>query len=192
MAYSNKANRGRPFEEFLKFAHKRYEAAGLAVVHKVPTEFIPLRNCIGQICGCKVEHKSCVDFLGRYKTIAVAIEAKHTENDRISFSCIEEHQAAFLDLWDVPGSAALVLVSFGLKRFFAVPWVFWKTARKIWLSKSKKKVEVNAYGWTWTTPGMASANAEQFHPDWEVKAGGAMGLPYMAIIDKITKGAQSQ
>lgn len=189
MAYNNKANRGRPFEELLKFAHERYKDAGLAVVHKVPTEFIPLRGRNGQITGCKVEHKSCVDFLGRYKTISLAVEAKHTGSDRISFSCIEEHQAEFLDLWDIPGSAALVLVSFGLKRFFAVPWIFWKTARDAWAEQPKKKVEVSAYGWTWTTPGMASASTGQLLADWEIKAGGKTGLPYMAIIDKITKGA---
>lgn len=189
MAYNSKANRGRPFEEFLKFVHERYKDAGLAVVHKVPTEFLPLRGRNGQIANCKVEHKSCVDFLGRYKTTAVAIEAKHTESDRISFSRIEEHQADFLDFWDIPGAAALVLVSFGLKRFFAVPWVFWKAARNAWKEQPKKKVEVIAYGWTWTTPGMASVSAEQLLPDWEIKAGGKTGLPYMAIIDYLTKGA---
>lgn len=190
MMKSSRANRGRAFEEFLKFVHERYRNEGLAVVHKVPTEFIPLRGRNGQVCGCKVEHKSCVDFLGRYKTIAIAIEAKHTESDRIALSRVEKHQAEFLDMWDTCGVASLVLVSFGLKRFFAVPWMFWKTACDTWKMNPKKKVEVIAYGWRWITPGMASVSADQLLPDWEIKAGGKTGLPYMAIIDKIiTKGA---
>lgn len=39
-AYSQ-ANRGKPFEDFLKFVHQRYQQSGTACVHKVPTEFIP-------------------------------------------------------------------------------------------------------------------------------------------------------
>ena len=185
MRINSKANRGRTFEEYLKRANERYEKDGIAVVHKVPTEFLPIRNRMGQVSNCKVEHKSCVDFLGRYKNIPVAIEAKHTENNRIAFSRIEDHQAEFLDKWDLPGAAALVLVSFGMNRFFAIPWVFWKTARDAWHECPKKKVEVRKYGWIWTTPGMASACPEQLLDEWEIKPGGVRVLPYMKIVDSI-------
>lgn len=55
-AYSQ-ANRGKPFEDFLKFVHQRYQQSGTACVHKVPTEFIPIRNARGEVCNCKVEGK---------------------------------------------------------------------------------------------------------------------------------------
>lgn len=188
MKFISKANRGKPFEEFLKLVHRRYNDAGIAVMRKISTEFIPIRNGRGQVVSCKVEEKSCVDYLGRCGNIPVAAEAKHSESDRISFARVEEHQAEFLDDWDFPGVMSLVLVSFKMERFFAVPWIFWKTARDMWKEHPKEKTEVSAYGWVWTTPGTASVKPEQLLPDWEVKARGAMVLPYMDVINKM-KGA---
>lgn len=60
---ASKANRGKPFEDFINFANEKYQAKGIAVMHKVPTEFIPLRGAHGQVANCKVERKSCVDYL---------------------------------------------------------------------------------------------------------------------------------
>lgn len=77
------ANKGKPFEDFLLFVHDAYQKQGDAVIHKVPTEFIPLRDGAGKIVNVKVERKSCVDYLGRYGSIPVAVEAKHTEDDRM-------------------------------------------------------------------------------------------------------------
>ncbi|MCD8308917.1 MAG: Holliday junction resolvase RecU [Clostridia bacterium] len=190
-----KANRGKSLEDFLKFAHQKYQQSGIACVHKVPTEFIPLRNGSGAIVSCKVEEKSCVDYLGRYKGTPVAVEAKHEEGKRISFSRVEPHQAAYLDDFTrEPNAVGLVIVSFSLRRFFAVPWVFWKTAREAWEKRTGAKAEritVKAYGWEWTTPGMASTAPEQLLPEWEIKTGGMAGLPYLNIIDRM-KGGQEQ
>lgn len=195
----SQANRGRPFEDFLKFVHQRYQHTGKACVHKVPTEFLPIRNASGTICNCKVEGKSCVDYLGRYRNTPVAIEAKHEEGARISFSRVEPHQADYLDdFCREPEAVGIVIVSFGLRRFFAVPWVFWKAARDAWEQRPNKKSTkaavqtVRAYGWEWNTTGMASASPEQLHPEWEIRAGGEIGLPYLEIIDRMKKGEQAQ
>ena len=97
-------------------------------MHKVPTEFIPLRGAHGQVSRCKVDCKSCVDYLGRFRDIPVAVEAKHTQGTRIDFSAVQDHQAEYLDAW-MEGEGrqlAFVAVSFGVNRFFMVPWSFWK------------------------------------------------------------------
>ena len=44
------------------------------------------------------------------------------------------------------------------------------------------------YGWTWETPGTASAKAEDLLPDWEVDTGGFMASSTCKIIDKIAGG----
>lgn len=186
------ANRGQPFEDFLKFVHDRYQADGIACVHKVPTEFIPLRNGRGQVCGAKVENKSCVDYLGRYKNTPVAIEAKHTNEKRIAFNRVEPHQAEYLDDWAKdPGAIGLIVVSFSLRKFYAIPWPFWKAAAEAWenkkTSRKAEKKKVEAYGWEWVTPGMASVSEEQLLPDWEIKTGGISGLPYLEIIETMTE-----
>ena len=95
---ASKANRGKPFEDFINFANEKYQAKGIAVMHKVPTEFIPLRGEHGQVANCKVERKSCVDYLGRFRDIPVAVEAKHTQGARIDFSAVQDHQAEYLDV----------------------------------------------------------------------------------------------
>lgn len=144
------ANRGRPFEELLKLASSRYQAAGRGVVREVPTEFLPIRDARGEIVSCKVEEKSCVDFLGRFYNIPVAVEAKHTDGRRIRFDRVEPHQAEYMDAWcKSPGAVGLVAVSFSMKRFFVVPWQFWEAARSAWAAGGPPgaSVPVSGYGW---------------------------------------------
>lgn len=193
----SQANRGKPFEDFLKFAHTQYQRRGIACVHKVPTEFIPIRNGRGEICSCKVEEKSCVDYLGRYRSTPVAVEAKHEEGARIAFDRVEPHQAAYMDDFTADADAiGIVIVSFGLRRFFAIPWAFWRAAREAWMKKPDERarkceqVTVSDHGFTWTTPGKASTSADELLPDWEIRTG-SMGLPYLEIIDRM-KGGKEQ
>lgn len=182
-----KANKGKPFEDFLRLVHKRYETEGMGCIRKIPTPFIPLRGASGDVTSCKVEGKSIVDYLGHYHGVPVAVEAKHEEGKRILFSRVQEHQARFLDDWCRDGAVGLILVSFGMSRFFAVPWTFWRAAREQWEQRNGKCAVItkHAYGMTWTTPGMASASAEQLLPEWEVEPGGLLALPYLEIIDRM-------
>lgn len=190
MRVNSYANRGRPFEELLKFASERYRQAGRAVVRKVPTEFLPIRDGRGNIVSCKVEEKSCVDFLGRYWNVPVAIEAKHTEDKRLRFDRVEDHQRDFMDdFCKNPGAVGLVAVSFSMHRFFVVPWQFWRVAREIWDAGGPRgaSAPVNAYGWYWDTPGLASASPDDLLPGWEIKQGGPFALPYLDIIERMTE-----
>ena len=191
MRKASLANRGRPFEDLLNLAHSRYQASGQACVHKVPTEFLPLRDCRGQITSCKVEHKSCVDYLGRYYNIPVAVEAKHTEDGRIRFDRVEQHQAEYLDdFCRSPAAVGLVVVSFSMRRFFAVPWPFWRAGREAWANCPRRgaKGMVEEYGAIWWTPGQASVSPELLLPEWEIKQGGKFVLPYLDIINNLFAG----
>lgn len=185
----SKANRGKPFEDFLLFVHDAYQRKGTAVVHKVPTEFIPLRDSAGRIFNVKVERKSCVDYLGRYGPTPVAVEAKHTEDDRIRFDRVEDHQADYMDDWvRDPQAVGIVLISFSLRRFFAVPWPAWKAARDECRATPPRhkpvSVPVKYAGVFWDTPRAASVSADELPEEWEIKTGGATGLPYLEIIDQ--------
>lgn len=184
----SKANRGRPFEELLFYSHEAYQRQGIACVHKVPTEFIPLRNAYGQVVNVKVERKSCVDFLGRFRNVPVAVEAKHTEDDRIRWDRVEEHQAEYMDDFCAdPGAVGIVIVSFRLDRFFAIPWKAWKAGRDEWARTAPRKkqaqVTVEAGGVTWTTPAAASISVDEIPTEWEILLGGRTALPYLDIID---------
>lgn len=184
---TNYANRGMQFEEFVEYANARYRHHGMAIVEKVPTEFIPIRNRYGKVISCKVERKAPVDFMGRYLNTPVAIEAKHTSTDRIRFDAVQDHQAQFLD--DFVGKHGLgfgaVLVSFKMERFFLVPWQFWKCGRENWkLTKGKGKGKaIGIYGMSWETPNKASVSADELLPEWEVKPNNKYGLAYLSKID---------
>ena len=183
------ANKGKPFEDFLLFVHETYQKQGVGVVHKVPTEFIPIRDRAGKIVNVKVERKSCVDYLGRYASIPVAVEAKHTEDDRIRWDRVEPHQADYLDdFCKDPQAVGIVLVSFSLRRFFAVPWQAWKVGRDAWKATPARRrpasVPVRYCGDFWDTPQAASISPGEFPRDWEVRPGGMTGLPYLEIIGR--------
>ena len=166
------ANRGKPLEDLVKFANERYRYHGVACINKQATEFIPLRDRSGRIVSCKVEEKATVDFLGRYYNIPIAIEAKHTATEAISFDAVQEHQADFMDDYTrQPGTIGMVLVSFDMKRFFAIPWVFWQAAYNARIRPGATRttpVTVSAFGVTWDIPKKKSVRVDELEPSWEI------------------------
>lgn len=186
------ANRGQPFEEYIRFANSYYARDRLAIIEKLPTEFIPLRNARGQVCSVKVEHKSKVDFIGRFKQYPIAIEAKNTNEDSIRFDRVEPHQADYMDAFTAQqGTIGLVLVSFNLERFFAVPWAFWGYAYDLRVRRNDKSTTINlhAFGQEWAVPKKYSVRMDELNPEWEIPSGGtAYGLDYLRNAEKyITK-----
>ena len=181
-----KANRGMSLEEFITYSNQSYRRDGVAVVWKVPTPFKPIRNAYGQVVSCKVDGKSCVDYLGRVGTVPIAIEAKETKDTSIQFNRVEDHQADFMDSFFGQNEAiGLVVVSFSLTSFYAVPWPFWKAARDAWKAAQKlgkrkaEQITITHDGQTWTTTGKASAKESEMLKEWEVVPGGLYGLDYL-------------
>lgn len=119
------ANRGSALEELIIIRNQLYARDGIALIHKVPTEWIPLRDHRGKIFSAKVEQKAAVDFLGTFRGRPVAFDAKHTKEERISWSRLEPHQREFLLKWERCGGLAFVLVGWDIKRFYVVPIQEW-------------------------------------------------------------------
>lgn len=182
------ANRGAALESYVRYANNQYARKKVAMIEKLPTEFIPLRNGSGQIYSAKVEHKSTVDFLGRYKSFPIAIEAKATNVDAIRFDRIEPHQADYMDAFTAqPGTIGLVLISFHFDRFFAIPWAFWGAAYDLRVRQGHRSVSktIKAHGDEWTIPHKFSVRIEDLSPTWEVSGDdGAYGLHYLINADK--------
>ena len=165
------ANRGMTLEAFLRFANDRYEQKRVGIITKMPTEFIPIRDRSGKICSAKVEQKSKVDFIGRYRCYPIAIEAKNSENGAIRFDRVEEHQADYMDAFTAePGTIGIVVISFNMRRFFSIPWTFWKAAYDTRVRRNDRKtpVTVEAFGQTWTVPQKFSVRMEELDPSWEI------------------------
>lgn len=182
------ANRGRTFEELIKYANARYESQQIAMIQKIPTEFIPLRDARGRVCSVKVEHKSTVDFIGRYKQYPIAIEAKNTNSGAIRFDEVQRHQADFMDKFTQhPGTIGLVLVSFNLQHFYAVPWAYWGKAYDLRVRKGEKSPSVtfSALGEWYTIPAKKSLRIEDMDPSWAVSGQDPRyGLNYLKNAEK--------
>lgn len=181
-------NRGLPLETTIRFANERYKQKYLAVITKQATEFKPIRDRSGKIASCKVEEKATVDFIGRYKNIPIAIEAKHTSTDTIRFDAVQEHQAEFMNDFTGPGTIGLVVVSFGLKRYFVIPWEFWRVAYEARVGPGRSRmapVSVSAFGTTWNIPNKFSVRIDEIPPEFEIPNHDyTFGLHYLANAEK--------
>lgn len=180
------ANKGQSLEQFIRFANEQYMRSGMAIVTKQATEFLPIRNAYGQVVNCKVVGKATVDFLGRVGNRPIAAEAKETKGDSIRFDRVEDHQAEFLDKFtQYQFGIGIVVVSFNLDRFYAVPWECWKAGRDAWKAAQRagkrkaEQIDINYHGTPWKTPGRASVKESELPKEWEVQTGGRYGLNYL-------------
>lgn len=136
---SAQANRGRALEDLIITANEHYRARKKAVIHKVPTEWLPIRGHKGKIISAKVEKKAAVDFLGHVLLpsgpLPLAFDAKEVNRGlRWSLSKLEPHQFEFLKDCAATGAFSFVLLGFWeVERFFVLPfpelekrWTSWK------------------------------------------------------------------
>lgn len=177
------ANRGSTFEAYIKYANAQYLRKREAFIAKQCTEFIPLRNGRGQVYNVKVEHQATFDFLGRYRQYPIAIEAKNTNSGSIRFDAVQPNQADDMDAFtSQSGTIGLILVSFNLDKFYAIPWAFWGMAYDLRVRQRDKTTSVNlhVFGQEWHIPQKYSIRAEELNPEWEVSANNySYGLHYL-------------
>jgi len=123
------ANRGRALETLVEQANAIYRSQGTAVIHKVPTAWVPLRRG-PKIVTAKVEKKAAVDFLGHvtvpgyYWALPIAFDAKEvSKGDRWPLSRLEPHQYEYLKDCSRTGAFTFVLIGYWqLRRFFVLPF----------------------------------------------------------------------
>lgn len=182
------ANRGSSFEQFINFANERYRRSGIAFIRKQCTEFIPIRDRYGKINNVKVEHKATFDYLGRFKSHPIAVEAKNTNIHSIRFDRIEPNQAEDMDdFTSEKGTIGLVLLSFNLETFYAVPWAFWSTAYRIRVKQgdTKTPILVRCHGQAWEIPKKHSVREDELLPEWQVSSRDMhYGLHYLVNAEK--------
>jgi recombination protein U len=135
-----RANRGQALEELIMLANDHYRANRIGVIHKVPTEWKPIRGKASGsgIISAKVEKKASVDFLGHISTkngpLPLAFDAKETIRDRWPLSNLEQHQFEYLRDSHETGAFAFLLIGYWThQRFFILPfpelesrWTAWK------------------------------------------------------------------
>ena len=149
-AARNKRSRdkGVEFESLIETACEYYSLRRYAKIEKTPEP----RRVIGRTGGrksqmiCVNEKKAQPDFKG---TIAggrsVVFEAKRTDGDRMPQSYVTETQAENLDEHEKLGALCFVLVSFGMREFFRVPWHDWKCMKELYGRKYIKPEDAEKF-----------------------------------------------
>ena len=171
------ANRGRALELMIDWQNRQYRAHGVALIHKVPTEWLPLRDGAGQIRSAKVERQAAVDFLGVYRGKAIAFDAKQTSERRVRWDRVEPHQADFLTDWERRGGLSFILVGFmgtaDQGRYYLVPWAWWRGRLEDYDRRSSGS----------RTP--ASVSADELAREWEIPGSPRAVLDYLAVVERL-------
>lgn len=137
---------GETFENMIASACEYYRRLGIAEIEKTPEPFRvtrPAEN--GKFYGY-FEKKAQPDFKGTLKGgRAVVFEAKHTDSDKIEMRRVTDEQAERLTAHQKLGAVAFVVVSFGLSRFFSVPWEVWANIPETFGRKYVKAKDLAPY-----------------------------------------------
>lgn len=104
------ANRGRIAEQIIEMSNAYYGAQGIALVIKVPTAWLPLRDGNGHIISAKVEHKAVCDFIGCWFGKSIAFDVKEFSTRTFSLARLAPHQHEFLTTWERCGGLSFLLI----------------------------------------------------------------------------------
>lgn len=124
---------GERFEQLLDVTCVHYSLRGLAYIQKTPE---PMR-VIAPISRSKGQYKAIFtkkaqpDYTGTLKSgRSIVFEAKHTDSTRLAFDRLSYAQEKDLGYHDCLGAKSLIVISFNMKSFYAVPWKKWKQLKQ--------------------------------------------------------------
>lgn len=130
-------HKGDVFEEIINMSNKVYKRKEIALVQKIATPMKPIRRG-KQIVSAYYEEKSTLDFIGLYKGVPIAFDAKETkEENRFPLSNIQDHQIEFMEEWDKHGGIAFLLINF--TKLDKVYRLDWKTLSWYWKKYQENK-----------------------------------------------------
>ena len=126
---------GATFEKWIGYACEYYWDKKYACIEKTPEPMKPLKSHDrkrGTFVAC-FSKKAQPDFKGVLcDGSCVIFDAKYTEKDRIVQSAVSIEQEKMFDRYSEMGAHCFVVVSFGLQRFFRVPWSVWKNMKALY------------------------------------------------------------
>lgn len=129
---TGKENRasGQMFEEVILSACNRYRVTGAADIDKTPEPFCiekPMGS--GKFLG-HFAKKAQPDFKGALAGgKAIVFEAKYTKTDRLVQTAVNDAQYKTLDSYQRLGAECFVLVCFGFRGFYKIPWAVFKAMK---------------------------------------------------------------
>lgn len=135
------------WEQIIEAACNNYRISGMADIRKTPEPMRPLskQNEKGQFLACFTKQAQ-PDYKGTLKGgRSVVFEAKHTDTDRMLRSVISDEQERELNSHEKLGALCFVLVSFGLQRFYRIPWSLFRDMKEHFGRKYVKLEDLKEY-----------------------------------------------
>lgn len=123
---------GEEWERILEASCKHYRLEREAEIEKTPEPMKPVgaKNAKGQFLACYTK-RAQPDYKGTLKGgRAVVFEAKHTASERLQQSVVTDDQKKRLDRHMALGADCFVMVSFGFREFFKVPWAIFRAMKE--------------------------------------------------------------
>lgn len=112
LGYSTYANRGKGLETLIEVTNTIYSNKKIAVVQKVPTPVKVTKTEAGGKVRGFWEEKSTVDFIGTFRGIPIAFDAKETKGKSFKLENAHGHQIDFMRRWTESGGISFLLICF--------------------------------------------------------------------------------
>lgn len=135
--WNSRGLRGSTLEDMINRTNEKYEAAGLALIQKVPTPITPIKidKESRHITLAYFEQKSTVDYIGAVQGIPICFDAKECAADTFSLQNIHEHQVEFMGKFEKQGGIAFFLIFYTHKDvLYYLPYemlrFFWDRAKE--------------------------------------------------------------
>lgn len=138
---------GEEWERILEASCQHYRLKGEAEIEKTPEPMKQLgpKNGQGKFTACYTK-KAQPDYKGTLKGgRSVVFEAKHTDTDRLQQSAVTPDQERRLDRHTALGAECFVMVSFGFREFFKVPWATFRAMKERYGRKYITTEDVQEY-----------------------------------------------
>lgn len=143
--YKNKYN-GLSFEEIITNSCHHYIAREVAVIIKTPEPMRPIRDLGGGKFVAVYEKHAQPDYKGALiGGRAIMFEAKHTDTEELKQSAVTEPQTVSLNYHEKFGAECFVLISFGFRQFFRVPWKVFKAMKEVYGRKYVRPADLAQY-----------------------------------------------
>ena len=115
---------GLTFEDLIIASCKHYEMQGEALIEKTPEPMKPIRRLDNGKFVAVYTKSAQPDFKGTLEGgKSIVFDAKHTDTDIIKRSAITQEQERVLNIHQQLGAKCYVVISFGLEKFYKIPWI---------------------------------------------------------------------
>ena len=133
--WNTRGLRGSALEDLINISNERYQAAGLALIQKIPTPIKPMKmdKERGQITLAYFEKKSTVDYIGAVQGVPVCFDAKECAADTFALQNLHEHQVKFMEDFEKQQGISFIILHFTKRdEIYYIPFadikMFWERA----------------------------------------------------------------